>query len=82
MSTTEAPALDPKTADALGYIRNCTNDIRGHQQAIEDIADSRRERILELRAARITYREIAAAMGTTEQCVYKILKSHIAEQRA
>ena len=61
----------------LGEIKALTTLIRNHQAAIEDISKTRKDVILSLRKKRITYREIAAAMGVTEQSVYKILRDTI-----
>lgn len=58
----------------LAEVKSLTEEIRNHQRAIEDIAEERRDKILSLRAGRITYREIAASMGVTEQTVFKCLR--------
>lgn len=62
-------------------VKSITEDIREHQRAIERLSKNRKEKILRLRDHRITYREIAEAMGTTEQNVYKILRASIAAER-
>jgi DNA-directed RNA polymerase specialized sigma24 family protein len=64
----------------LGEVKSLTTLIRNHQRAIEEISGTRKEVILSLRRKRITYREIAAAMGVTEQSVYKILRESIKNQ--
>jgi hypothetical protein len=63
--------------ELLAEIRDLTHEIRRHQEMIAECSDERRQRILSLRRDRITYREMAAAMGVTEQSVYKILRDHI-----
>ncbi len=66
----------------LNEIKTLTEMIRNHQRAIEEISKTRKNIILTLRRKRITYREIAAAMGVTEQSVYKILRDTIKAQKA
>lgn len=68
-------------ARELDEIKAMTALIRNHQQAINEISAQRKNIILGLRRKRITYREIAAAMNVTEQSVYKILRTTIAENR-
>jgi predicted transcriptional regulator len=63
-------------------IKTLTDMIRNHQRAIEEISQTRKVNILSLRRKRITYREIAAAMGVTEQSVYKILRDTIKAQKS
>lgn len=78
----EAPEVEvqKRDEDALGKVKVLTGMIRQHQKDIERLSKERRNVIVRLRDHRITYREIAEAMGTTEQNVYKILRDHIAEQ--
>lgn len=79
MSTETSTTLDyPELVD----IKTLTDMIRNHQKAIEEISQTRKVNILSLRRKRITYREIAAAMGVTEQSVYKILRDTIKAQKA
>lgn len=66
----------------LSEIKTLTDMMRNHQKAIEEISKTRKNIILTLRRKRITYREIAAAMGVTEQSVYKILRDTIKAQKA
>ena len=65
----------------LGEVKRLTEEIRVSQNDIVDVAEMRRTKILDLRQHRITYREIAEAMGVSEQIVYKILAPSIAESR-
>ena len=65
----------------LNEIKTLTDMMRNHQRAIEEISKTRKNIILTLRRKRITYREIAAAMGVTEQSVYKILRDTIKAQK-
>ena len=64
----------------LTEVKALTDLIRNHQNAIQEISQIRRNVILDLRKKRITYREIAEAMGVTEQSVYKILRDTIARR--
>jgi len=64
----------------LTEVKALTDLIRNHQNAIQEISQTRRNVILDLRKKRITYREIAEAMGVTEQSVYKILRDTIARR--
>ena len=64
----------------LTEVKALTDLIRNHQNAIQEISQTRRNVILDLRKKRITYREIAEAMGVTEQSVYKILRDTISRR--
>jgi len=66
----------------LSEVKQLTVLIRNHQNAIEEISKTRKNVILSLRKHRITYREIAEAMGVTEQSVYKILRDDIKKNKA
>jgi DNA invertase Pin-like site-specific DNA recombinase len=44
---------------------------------MQDLGKRRKQLILRLRKQRITYREIAEAMGVSEQLIYKIIKDDI-----
>lgn len=70
-----------KTDDLLA-VKEFTMQIRQRQRDIETLSDQRRSAIVRLRENRVTYREIAESMGTTEQNVYKILRDYIASNRA
>ena len=78
----DTPEVDVQKKDetALDKVKVLTGMIRQHQRDIERLSRERRTVIMRLRDHRITYREIAEAMGTTEQNVYKILRDYIAEQ--
>lgn len=58
-------------------VKALTDLMRNHQSAINEISQTRKKVIVSLRRKRITYREIAAAMGVTEQSVYKVLRDTI-----
>jgi len=73
-ATTEGADVDKRDLNGLEEVRLLTSMIREHQRAILQLAKKRRTRIVKLREHRITYREIAEAMGVTEQNVFKILK--------
>ena len=75
MSTVmEATELDGK---GLDEVRLLTDAIRTHQSQIQDLGKRRKQLILRLRKQRITYREIAEAMGVSEQLIYKIIRNDI-----
>lgn len=75
MSTVlEAVALDGRGLDEVKLL---TNAIREHQNQIQDLGRRRKQLILRLRKQRITYREIASAMGVSEQLIYKIIREDI-----
>ena len=58
----------------LTTVGEMTEKIRDHQDAITTIAEQRRVLVRQLRDRRITYREIAEAMGLTQQSVYKTVR--------
>jgi DNA invertase Pin-like site-specific DNA recombinase len=51
--------------------------MREHQVQVQDLGKRRKQLILRLRKQRITYREIAEAMGVSEQLIYKIIRNDI-----
>ena len=61
----------------LDEVRLLTNAMREHQNQISDLGKRRKQLILRLRKQRITYREIAEAMGVSEQLIYKIIRNDI-----
>ena len=67
----EAVAIDGRGLDEVKLL---TNAIREHQNQIQDLGKRRKQLILRLRKQRITYREIASAMGVSEQLIYKIIR--------
>ena len=69
---------DTNNSTDLIEVKELTMQIRQRQRDIENLANTRRAAIVRLRQNRVTYREIAESMGTTEQNVYKILRDHIA----
>lgn len=58
----------------LEEVQAITRMMREHQDSITRLGRRRRGLILKLREHRITYREIAEAMGSTDQNVYKIIR--------
>ena len=75
MSTVmQAIELDGKGLDEVKLL---TDAIRTHQVQIQDLGKRRKQLILRLRKQRITYREIAEAMGVSEQLIYKIIRNDI-----
>jgi len=82
MNTRRTAPLADVDRYLLSEVKRLTDEIRVSQNDIVDVSEMRRTKILDLRQHRITYREIAEAMGVTEQNVYKILKPSIAENRA
>jgi len=75
MSTVmQAIELDGRGLDEVKLL---TDAIRTHQSQIQDLSKRRKQLILRLRKQRITYREIADAMGVSEQLIYKIIRNDI-----
>jgi len=75
MSTVmEATELDGKGLDEVKLL---TDAIRTHQVQIQELGKRRKQLILRLRKQRITYKEIATAMGVSAQLIYKIIKNDI-----
>jgi DNA-directed RNA polymerase specialized sigma subunit len=70
----EATELDGKGLDEVKLL---TDAIRTHQSQIQDLGKRRKQLILRLRKQRINYREIAEAMGVSEQLIYKIIRNDI-----
>jgi DNA invertase Pin-like site-specific DNA recombinase len=70
----EATELDGR---GLADVKVLTDAIREHQNQIQDLGKRRKQLILRLRKQRITYREIADAMGVSEQLIYKIIRNDI-----
>jgi DNA invertase Pin-like site-specific DNA recombinase len=70
----EATELDGR---GLEEVKLLTDAIRTHQSQIQDLGKRRKQLILRLRKQRITYREIAEAMGVSEQLIYKIIRNDI-----
>lgn len=70
----EATELDGR---GLNDVKVLTDAIREHQNQIQDLGKRRKQTILRLRKQRITYREIAEAMGVSEQLIYKIIRNDI-----
>ena len=73
---------DMQTAEQLDgrglqEVRIITDAMREHQTQIQDLGKRRKQLILRLRKQRITYREIAEAMGVSEQLIYKIIRNDI-----
>lgn len=66
--------MDKRDQQGLEDVRVMTQMMREHAAAIARISKKRRAKVLKLREHRVTYREIAEAMGTTEQSVYKIIR--------
>ena len=73
----EATELDGKGLDEVKLL---TDAIRTHQVQIQDLGKRRKQLILRLRKQRITYREIAEAMGVSEQLIYKISRTDIVRE--
>jgi predicted transcriptional regulator len=79
---TIATVLPKRAVTLLDRVRSSTDQIRGAEDDIKAAAAQRRKDVIALRSMRVTYREIAEAMGVTEQVVYKILRPEIAAARA
>lgn len=68
---------NPMTAHderALDEVRLITQMMREHQAQIAALSKKRAAKVMKLREHKVTYREIAQAMGTTEQSVYLIIR--------
>ena len=74
---TADPTQTLQTDPDLDEIRLMTHLIRDHQRQIEDLGKRRKRTIMRLRSHLTTYREIAEAMETSEQNVYKIIRDEI-----
>jgi DNA-directed RNA polymerase specialized sigma24 family protein len=71
--STDTTSIDVDAA--LRNVAQTTEEIRALQRAIKEKGIERRRVIIDLRKEAVTYRSIASSMGTTEQNVYKILRS-------
>ena len=70
----ENPTVNAWDEKALDEVRIITQMMREHQRQIADLSKKRRTKVLKLREHKVTYREIAEAMDTTEQSVYNIIR--------
>lgn len=70
----ETEAVRKQDEKDLADVHLLTEMIREHQRQIITLGKKRREKINRLRSNRITFREIAEAMGITEQAVFKIIQ--------
>ncbi len=61
----------------LQHVTKLTKDIRAHQIGIVQTSKRRRNAVLWLREKGIPYKQIATAMSTTEQTVYKIIRGDL-----
>lgn len=61
----------------LDHVTKLTKDIRAHQVGIVQTSKRRRSAVLWLREKGVPYKEIATAMNTTEQTVYKIIRGDL-----
>lgn len=61
----------------LDHITKLTKEIRAHQIGIVQVSKRRRTIVLWLRERNVPYKEIATAMSTTEQTVYKIIRGDL-----
>lgn len=61
----------------LDHVTKLTKEIRAHQVGIVQVSKRRRTVVLWLRERNVPYKEIATAMSTTEQTVYKIIKGDL-----
>ena len=58
----------------LEQIADITREMREMRDAMNRKAKRRRDLVMRLRGNRITYRELAEAMGVSEVTVYKIIR--------
>jgi len=61
----------------LDHVTKLTKEIRAHQIGIVQVSKRRRNAVLWLREKGVPYKEIASAMSTTEQTVYKIIRGDL-----
>ena len=61
----------------LDHVTKLTKEIRAHQVGIVQVSKRRRSVVLWLRERNVPYKEIATAMNTTEQTVYKIIRGDL-----
>jgi len=61
----------------LQHVTKLTKEIRAHQVGIVQVSKRRRNAVLWLRERGVPYKEIASAMNTTEQTVYKIIRGDL-----
>jgi predicted transcriptional regulator len=66
--------MNPQDERYLEEVRLITTMMREHQKHIADLSKKRAAKVMKLREHKVTYREIAEAMGTTEQSVYNIIR--------
>lgn len=82
---TVAPAKKPRrrreiaadAVDLLDETSTMARIIRTYQDEIIRLGKVRRENVLRLRQQRVTYRQIAEAIGSSEQNVYKIIRGDL-----
>ena len=58
----------------LNEIKTLTAMMRQHADDINRLASKRRATVLRLREQKVTYRELAEAMGVSEVTVYKVIR--------
>lgn len=74
LASTFEEDMDKRDLNGLDEVRMLTQMMREHQASIERLGERRRRTVLRLRDHRVKYREIAEAMGVSEQAVYKIIR--------
>lgn len=74
---TTLSSVDTKNDAGLKEAQVLTATMRHHQQALRDLGARRKGLILRLRAERWTYKEIAKALGVSEQLIYKIIQDDL-----
>lgn len=75
------PERSKRSLDRLAQIRTLSEEIREHERGIKAAAAQRRRLAVACWEDSITYAEMAEAMGSTEQNVYKVIRDHIASLR-
>ena len=66
--------MTPSDERALEEVALITQMMREHQKQIASLSKKRAAKVMKLREHKVTYRQIAEAMGTTEQSVYNIIR--------
>jgi len=69
--------MENRDMPGLDEVALLTAEMRRHQESITLLGRRRRAVVLRLRESKVTYREIAAAMGVSEMAVYKVIRGDL-----
>jgi DNA-directed RNA polymerase specialized sigma24 family protein len=70
-------SMEERGMNGLDEVAVLTSEMRRHQESITLLGRRRRAVVLRLRDQKVTYREIAAAMGVSEMAVYKVIRGDL-----